>query len=159
MSHIVPEFRPGGRRRFIVATGVALALPLLGARAARGEEDALKALILKITGGVQPKQGRVKLEIARIADNGNAVPLKVSVESLMTDADFVKSIHVLSEKNPRPVIAGFFFTPRSGRAQVNTRIRLNGTQSLAAVATLSDGSFWVDTADILVTISACYDGT
>jgi sulfur-oxidizing protein SoxY len=108
---------------------------------------------------VQPKKGRVKLEIARIADNGNAVPLKVSVDSPMTDREYVKSIHVLSEKNPRPVIAGFFFTPRSGRAEVNTRIRLNGTQQLVALATLSDGSYWMDAAEILVTISACYDAT
>jgi sulfur-oxidizing protein SoxY len=151
--------RLSGRRRFIVTTGAALALPLVSARAALAQEDTLTPLIHQVTGGVKPKKGRVKLEIARIADNGNAVPLKVSVDSPMTERDYVKSIHVLSEKNPRPVIAGFFFTPRSGRAQINTRIRLNGTQTLAAVAALSDGSFWMDTADILVTISACYDAT
>jgi sulfur-oxidizing protein SoxY len=148
-----------GRRRFIAATGAALALPLVRSRTAHAQEDTLTPLIHKITGGVQPKKGRVKLEIARIADNGNAVPLKVSVDSPMTDREYVKSIHVLSEKNPRPVIAGFFFTPRSGRAEVNTRIRLNGTQQLVALATLSDGSYWMDAAEILVTISACYDAT
>ncbi|HSQ02387.1 MAG TPA: thiosulfate oxidation carrier protein SoxY [Burkholderiales bacterium] len=151
--------RVSGRRRFIFATGATLALPLVGLRGAHAQVDTLTPLIHQITGGVQPKKGRVKLEIARIADNGNAVPLKVSVDSPMTERDYVKSIHVLSEKNPRPVIAGFFFTPHSGRAQVNTRIRLNGTQELVALATLSDGSFWMDAADILVTISACYDAT
>ena len=144
------------RRRFVCAiTGLAAA-PLLPGRA-WGQSDPFAPLIAEFTGGVPVTQGRVRLEIPPLADNGNAVPLRISVDSPMSAVDYVRRITVLSEKNPRPVIATFHLGQRAGRAQISTRIRLNGAQRLMAIAQLSDGSFWSASADVIVTSSACWD--
>jgi sulfur-oxidizing protein SoxY len=136
-------------------TGLA-ALPLLPARVRAAEND-LAPLIAKITNGNPVNEGRVVIDTPRLADNGHSVPLKLGVESPMTPADHVVAITLLSERNPRPVIATYHLGPRCGKAIVATRVRLNGTQRLIAIARLSDGSFWSGSADVVVTESACLD--
>jgi sulfur-oxidizing protein SoxY len=146
------------RRRFITACAGLGALPLLAATRARAAEtNDLAPLIDKLTGGKPVRAGRVSVDTPRLADNGHSVPLKLSVESPMTAADHVVAITLLSERNPRPVIATYHLGPRSGKAVVATRVRLNGTQRLVAVARLSDGSFWSGSAEVVVTESACLD--
>jgi sulfur-oxidizing protein SoxY len=147
------------RRRFISVLAGLAAMPLLPVRAARAQPDPFAPLILQVTGGAPVKAGRVTIDTPRLADNGHSVPLKVSVQSPMTAADHVRSITLLSEKNPRPVMATFHLGPKAGRAEVVTRVRLNGTQRLLAVAQLSDGSFWSGSAEVEVTESACLDAS
>jgi sulfur-oxidizing protein SoxY len=145
------------RRRFIsVLTGLAAAT-LLRAPAARAQADPFAPLILQVTGGAPVRSGRVTVDTPRLADNGHSVPLKVSVESPMTEADHVRAITLLSERNPRPVMATFHLGPQAGRAEVATRVRLNGTQRVLAIAQLSDGSYWSGSAEVEVTESACLD--
>jgi sulfur-oxidizing protein SoxY len=147
------------RRHFIAwLTGLA-AMPLLPARVARAEADAFAPLLKKFTGDAQVRTGRVTVDTPRLADNGHSVPLKASVESPMTAADHVRTITLLSEKNPRPVMATFHLGPNAGRAEVVTRVRLNGTQRVLAVAQLSDGSYWSGDAEVEVTESACLDAS
>jgi sulfur-oxidizing protein SoxY len=105
------------------------------------------------TATVQP--GKVKLDIPPLVENGNTVPMTVSVTSPMTPQEFVKSIHVFNEKNPQPNIGTFYLGPRAGRAQVSTRVRLADSQKITAIARLSDGSLWSATADVVVTLAAC----
>jgi sulfur-oxidizing protein SoxY len=105
-----------------------------------------------------PSQGKVKLEMPVLADNGNAVPAKITVESAMTEADHVKLIRLISEKNPEREMAVFHLGPRAGKAEITTRLRLAGSQRVTAVAEMSDGSSWMGTADVAVTLSACVDG-
>ena len=133
--------------------------PFTRARAAHAPAESVESMVLQVTGGASVRVGRVKLELPALADNGNSVSLKVSVDSPMTAASHVKSIHLYAARNPRPNIANFFLGPRAGRAQVSTRVRLGGTQRVLAIAALSDGSFWSATADVVVTFSACYDAT
>lgn len=121
--------------------------------------EKLVPLIREAAGGETPKTGRVKLTLPPLAESGNSVPLKIHVESPMTADDYVKSIHVFSEKNPRPVIARFYLSPRSGRAEVNTRIRLAGSQQVVAVAVMSDGASWLGTTEVVVTAGACVEGS
>ena len=144
------------RRRFISALA-SLPAVLLSMRAARAQSDAFAPLVRQVTGGAPVSPGRVTVDTPLLADNGRSVPLKVSVASPMTAADHVRSITLLSEKNPRPVIATFHLGPNAGRAEVVTRVRLNGTQRLLAVARLSDGSYWSGGAEVVVTESACLD--
>jgi len=147
------------RRRFIsVLAGLAAAL-LLPARAARAQLDPFAPLLRKLTGGAPVRPGRVTVDTPRLADNGHSVPFKVSVQSPMTAADHVRSITLLSERNPRPLMATFHLGPKAGRAEVITRVRLNGTQRVLVVAQLSDGSFWSGSAEVEVTESACLDAT
>lgn len=144
------------RRQFVRALGGVAAAQFIPLPA-RAEADAFAPLIAAFTGGAPVRQGRVTLETPLLADNGNAVPLKISVDSAMNAADYVQRITVLAEKNPRPVIATFHLGPRSGRALVVTRVRLNGAQRLMAIAQLADGSYWSGFADVVVTSTACWD--
>ena len=144
------------RREFVcVMSGLALAplFPVL----ALAQTDPFAPLIAAFTGGAPVRQGRVTVDTPTLADNGNAVPLRIVVDSAMSAADHVQRIVVLSEKNPRPVIATFHLGPRAGRAVVTTRVRLNGAQRVMAVAQLSDGTFWAGSADVIVTSTACWD--
>ena len=111
----------------------------------------------EITSGARVSEGRVRIDTPRLADNGHSVPLKLSVESAMTANEHVRTIALLSDRNPRPLIATYHLGPKSGKAEIATRVRLNGTQQLLAIAQLSDGSFWSGTADVVVTESACLD--
>lgn len=144
------------RRRFF-SFAAALAAGLLPLRAARAQPDPFAALVPKVTGGAPVSVGRVKVDTPLLADNGHSVPLKISVASPMTTADHVRSITVLSGRNPRPIVATFHLGPNAGRAEVSTRVRLNGSQRLLAVAQLSDGSFWSGSAEVVVTEAACLD--
>lgn len=105
------------------------------------------------------QKGRVKLEIARLADNGFNVPLKVSVVSPMTAQEHVRRLLLLSNRNPRPLIAAFEFGPSSDQVLISTRVRLGGSQTVYALAQTSDGIWWLDTAEVEVTESACLDQT
>lgn len=112
-----------------------------------------------IAGGAQVRLGKVKLEIPHLAENGHLVPLTVTVDSPMSEADHVRTLYLLSEKNPRPIIAKIGMGPGTGRAALTTRIRLAGAQWVVAVAQMSDGSFWGAAADVIVTETACLDAT
>jgi len=145
------------RRRFVALLASLAAASLLPSRAARAQADPFAALLKQVTGGATVRLGRVTVDTPRLADNGHSVPLTVSVESPITAADHVRSITLLSERNPRPLMATFHLGPKAGRAEVTTRVRLNGTQRVLAVAHLSDGSYWSGTAEVEVTESACLD--
>ncbi|HRJ69997.1 MAG TPA: thiosulfate oxidation carrier protein SoxY, partial [Beijerinckiaceae bacterium] len=105
--------------------------------------------------GREARPGRVRLEIPRLAESGLNVSLDFSVESPMTEADHVKTVHLFAEHNPLPLIARYHFTPRSGRASVSTRIRLADSQIVTALCEMSDGSVFVDRAEVVITIMAC----
>jgi len=118
------------------------------------KEDADEA-IKKITGSAKIQEGRVTLTIPPLVENGNLVVLKVSVESPMTANDYVKAIHVIAEGNPLPNIFTAYLTPRSGTANITTRVRLADSQRVWAIVQMSNGSFWQGSAETLVTLSAC----
>ena len=118
---------------------------------------ALDDAIRKVTGGALVKPGKVKLDVPPLIDNGNTVPIVVTVDSPMTEADHVKAIHIFTEKNPQPFVIGAHLGPRSGRARVVTRARIADTGRVIAIAELSDGSFWSETVSVVVTLSACLE--
>jgi sulfur-oxidizing protein SoxY len=141
------------RRDFLAAAGgAALAAGGLPAHATQAAVDeAVRAL----TGGAEVRKGRVKLDVPPLIDNGNAVAVVVSVDSPMTQDDHVRSIHLFAPGNPLPVMLGVFLGPRAGRARITTRLRVADSQTLTAVARLSDGTFWSDSVSVVVTIAAC----
>src|ERR1019366_189522 len=97
------------------------------------------------------------LDIPPLVENGSTVAVSVAVESPMTPTDYVKTIHVFTEKNPQPNVISIHLGPRAGRANVATRMRLVDTQKIVAIAELSNGSFWSDTADVIITLGACLE--
>ncbi|MBU3626625.1 SoxY-related AACIE arm protein [Polynucleobacter sp. JS-Safj-400b-B2] len=118
------------------------------------KEEADEA-IKKITGGASIREGKVTLTIPPLVENGNLVVLKVRVDSPMTANDYVKTIHVIAEGNPLPNIFTVYLSPRSGTANITTRVRLADSQKVWAIAQMSNGSFWQGSAETLVTLSAC----
>ncbi|MFZ0762829.1 SoxY-related AACIE arm protein [Bradyrhizobium sp.] len=147
------------RRRFLRLAGSTAAigaLPLaIRVRPVEATPETMAAAIRNVVGGAVIQNGKVRLEIPPLVENGNSVPMTVSVASPMTANDYVKSIYVFNEKNPQPNLGNFYLGPRAGRAQVSTRVRLADSQRITAIAKLSDGSFWSTTADVVVTLAAC----
>ena len=147
------------RRRFLGlagSTAVVGALPLaISVRPAEATPEMMASAIRAVIGTAPVQTGKVKLEIPPLVENGNSVPMTVSVTSPMTANDYVKSIYVFNEKNPQPNLGNFHLGPRAGRAQVSTRVRLADSQKITAIARLSDGSLWSTTADVVVTLAAC----
>lgn len=141
-------------RRTVLGIGLAAPL-LLRMTPARATPEAMQAAIDEFTGGAEMQEGRVMLKIPLLVQNGNAVPLTVSAESPMTESDYVQTIAIFNEINPLPDTARFHFTPASGLAQTQTRIRLNGDQHVHAVALMSDGSYWTSSTNVIVTAPAC----
>jgi sulfur-oxidizing protein SoxY len=144
-----------GRRGALAAAAGLVGLSLLPKAAAAQMEPATAAAIRKIIGDRTPEEGRVQLRLPPIAENGNTVPLTVTVESPMTAADHVKAVHVFADKNPTPDVATFRLSPAMGRAQADTRIRLGQTQDVIAVAEMSDGKLYISRAEVKVTIGGC----
>jgi sulfur-oxidizing protein SoxY len=139
------------RRDFLAGLAGSLALP------AFSQEETLDPLAARIAKGAPVKKGKVKVTLPQLADNGNSVPIRIVVDSPMTAMDYVKSIHLYSERNPVSNMANFYLGPRGGKAEIDSRVRLAGSQKVTAVAALSDGTFWYDAAAIVVTLSACLD--
>ncbi|MBR0731173.1 SoxY-related AACIE arm protein [Bradyrhizobium japonicum] len=149
---------PTTRRQFLSIAGgatVAGTIPIVTLRPLEATPAMLSTAIRNVVGEAQIRAGKIKLDIPPLVENGNTVPMTVSVASPMTATDYVKSIHVFNEKNPQPNIGNFHLNPASGRAQVSTRIRLADTQKVVAIARLSDDTFWQVAADIVVTLAAC----
>jgi sulfur-oxidizing protein SoxY len=117
----------------------------------------MEAAIRKVLGEATIRKGRVLLDLPPLVENGNVVPMKVSVDSPMTKDNFVKAIHVFNEKNPQPNVISMQLGARAGKAEVSTRIRLATTQKLMAIAEMSDGTCWSDTQEVVVTLAACLE--
>ncbi|MDV2983971.1 UNVERIFIED_CONTAM: SoxY-related AACIE arm protein [Methylobacteriaceae bacterium AG10] len=147
-------------RRQVVAgaAGAVLALALRPAAAAQPRTETTESAIRRFAGDNTIRPGRVSLDLPPLVDNGNTVPLTVSVESPMTPADHVRRIGVFNEKNPQPNVVTLHLRPGAGRAQVATRIRLADTQRITAIAEMSDGTYWSASADAIVTLAACLEG-
>ena len=144
------------RRNWLASAG-GLALSLAVRPAGAVSTITLQEVIKRWAGGAPVQVGRVTLEIAALVENGNAVPIRVSVDSPMSGADRVTEIIVFNERNPARDVVRFAFGPASPRAEAATRIRLATSQQLVALARLADGSQWMHAVDVVVTLAACIE--
>ncbi|MFZ5690965.1 MAG: SoxY-related AACIE arm protein [Pseudomonadota bacterium] len=144
---------PGTTRRLFLAGTAAL----LVVRPAGATPETMAAAIRQVTGGKPVTPGRVKLSIPPLVENGNAVAVTISADSPMTERDHVTGIHLFTEKNPQPNVIGVRLGARAGKAEISTRIRLADTQQVVALCEMSDGTFWSDKADVILTLSACLE--
>ncbi|KZM48729.1 MULTISPECIES: thiosulfate oxidation carrier protein SoxY [Stappiaceae] len=143
------------RRQVFGLTAGAAAFVAVAPRISFAATDDTEAAIKAFTGGAEPATGTVTLDTPEIAENGNTVPVGVSVESPMTADNYVESVLILAEGNPSPAVATFHFTAMSGAAEAKTRIRLAKTQNVIAVAKMNDGSTFIDRKEVKVTIGGC----
>jgi sulfur-oxidizing protein SoxY len=146
-------------RRYLlwILGGVAATLANVSGASPPQSSGRMRDAMRSVVGDSAVRAGKVKLDIPPLIDNGNAVPLSVTVESPMTATDYVKAIHVFNEKNPQPDVMSVYLGPRAGQARVSTRVRLADTQTVTAIAQLSDGSFWSASASVVVTLAACLE--
>ena len=140
------------RRVFITSLTALTLTPWQGASAT--PSDAMQAM-KAIVGNRPVNTGRIYFELPPLVENGNLVAIKFSVQSPMTQNDYVKAIYIIAEANPLPNVVSCYFTPQSGKAEASTRIRLADSQKVWALAQMSDGSFWRTSVDTVVTLSAC----
>lgn len=145
------------RRSFLASSAGLVASVIVRPVAAVEQSSVLTALVKEYAAGSVVREGRVKFDIARLVDNGNSVPVEVTVDSPMTLQQHVVGITLFNEKNPQNDVAQFSLSHLSGRARVATRIRLATTQQLVAVAKMNDGSCWTHTVEVLVTVSSCIE--
>jgi sulfur-oxidizing protein SoxY len=124
---------------------------------AKADSAEMQDAIRKVVGAAVINKGKVTLELPQLVENGNTVSMSVKVDSPMTQTDYVKAIHVFTEKNPQPNVVSFHLSPRAGRATVATRIRLADSQTVTAIAQMSDGTFWSQNVDVVVTLAACLE--
>ena len=147
-------------RRDVLAGGIAVAgtaaLPAPAA-AQSNTPGQMEAAIRQVLGEAPIRKGKVTLDLPPLVENGNTVPMTVTVAHPMTPQNYVKAIHVFNEKNPQANVISVALGPRAGKAEVSTRIRLAGTQKIMAIAELSDGTCWSDTAEVVVTLAACLE--
>ena len=153
---MVPEAFPR-RRRLLLQAGAAAAVQVVVRPAPAQEAPALATLVAQFTGPQKLREDRVKLEIAQLVDNGNVVPVRVTVDSPMTADDHVTEVAIFNEKNPQREVARFQLGPRAGKADVATRIRLATSQQLVALARMNDGTVWAASADVIVVLAACIE--
>jgi sulfur-oxidizing protein SoxY len=145
------------KRRHFLATLAAAALPAAAQSPRFQPSQDIQPLLEKLTGGAAPRAEGIEVELPAIAENGNTVPMRIRVASPMTGEDHVEALHIIAERNPRPLVATFHLGARSGRAEVNTRVRLAGTQQVTVLARLSGNRFLISRTDVLVTAAACLD--
>lgn len=142
------------RRGFLIGTAAITVLPFAPATAT---PEAMAEAIAKVVGNAEVTEGRITLDMPPLIENGNTVPLTVTVESPMTAGDFVKAIHVFNEKNPQPNVFSARLSPLSGKAAIATRIKLGDSQRIVAIAETSGGKFYSASADVIVTLAACLE--
>ena len=146
-------------RRSLVAGGLAIAvLPWVGTRAHATPESMAEAMAEVFGPAPRFRAGRIKIQLPELAENGNAVPLRIQVESAMTPADHVRRVALITQRNPQPDVAVFTLGPACGRAQIATRMRLATSQTVLALAEMNDGSWWQRGIDVIVTLAACVEG-
>ncbi|MDX2259184.1 MAG: thiosulfate oxidation carrier protein SoxY [Hyphomicrobiaceae bacterium] len=146
---------PKSRREILVMASAGVAACLLPASFAHATAETVSAEIAKLYAGKKLIEGRIKLDLPSIAENGLVVPLNFEVESPMTEADYVKAIHFFADENPSPNVAAFHFTPMSPKAAAAIRIRLAKTQNIIAVAEMSNGDVYTARQEVKVTIGGC----
>ena len=147
-------------RRRVLQGAVALALaPSLSATAAPEPEIPDIPLLKELLGTRKPRWERLRLALPALADNGLSVPLKLTMPGPFAPGPTVQAIHLFSEKNPVPDMAVFEYPVPIDKIEIDTRVRLAGTQKVVAVAVMSDQSLYAAVAEVIVTIAACLDGS
>jgi sulfur-oxidizing protein SoxY len=150
------------RREFLKTAG---ALTLAGPAvtllmpSARATPDTMKAAIDKVVGSATITKGKIAIDIPPLVENGNVVPVTITVDSPMTKDSYVKALHLFNERNPLPNVISVTLGPRAGKAAISTRIRLADAQKVVAIAEMSDGAFFTESADVIVTLAACVEAT
>lgn len=117
----------------------------------RNGEEAIQAFF----GSVAFVHDGLELDLPQHADVGSSVALTIRIAAAMTEADYPRVVHVVAHGNPSAHALSVWFVPASGKAEFSTRIRLERSQKVTAVAEMSDGRHIRVDRDISVSFGAC----
>lgn len=143
------------RRDFLAVAGKLGIVVTLVPASANATPEQVTAEIKKFYADKPMADGKIKLDLPTIAENGLVVPLNFEVESPMTATDYVKAVHFFADSNPNPNIASFYYTADVPKASAQIRIRLAQTQNIVAIAEMSDGKLYKTSKEVKVTIGGC----
>jgi len=120
-------------------------------------DEAVEATMKRLFGNrpIGSGDGKIKVELPQIAEDGGNVAITVDANLPVSGASHVSNLYIIADKNRRPMLAKFSFTPESGRAFVSTSIRLATTTDVRAVVEMNDGKLFAVSKSVRVTISGC----
>ncbi|MFG6416890.1 thiosulfate oxidation carrier protein SoxY [Roseateles sp. DC23W] len=133
------------RRELVMAAAAFAALPH-----AQASDDAMRGAIL-VWAGSEPAPGVLKIEIAELVENGNAVPVRVAA------SEPVVGLALFTPQNPEPEVVHVAFGASVARPEFGTRMRLARSQRIVAVAKAADGRCWQTAVEVIVTLAACVE--
>jgi sulfur-oxidizing protein SoxY len=87
----------------------------------------------------------IELSAPARAEDAAVVPISIKTLVAQTSGRYIKTIHLILDNNPSPVAAVFHMTPESGRADIETRVRVEQYTHLRAVAEMNDGALFMST--------------
>ncbi len=73
------------------------------------------------------------------AEDAAVVPVAMRAKLPHTASSYVEKLYLVIDNNPSPISAIFSFTPNSGRADVETRVRIDEYTFVRAIAETNDG--------------------
>ncbi|WP_417581503.1 thiosulfate oxidation carrier protein SoxY [Nitrincola sp.] len=103
----------------------------------------------------QPQQGGVNIGLPLVAEDGSAVPLKITFSGELADDEYIDTIRVFASNNPNTEVIDFELSAAIPRTELSTRIRLRESQTLFVVAKSNLDNYWIASRDIRVTVSGC----
>ena len=143
------------RRQLLLSASGFAVLATIPARDLYAANNQYQQQIDEFVAGKKLSEEQLDLDLPEIAENGNLVPLNVSIDSPMTVDDHITAIMVVAAGNPLGGVATFHFSPMSGEASASIRMRLARTQDVIAIAKRNDGSCFLARKTVKVTIGGC----
>ncbi|QTF92046.1 thiosulfate oxidation carrier complex protein SoxZ [Halomonas sp. BM-2019] len=143
--------RPLSRRRLLAGLGLMALAPLALADGPWQRLDVAGELL----GDSRPTTEGLVLELPHVSEDGAAVPLSVRFEGSLGDDDHLAEIHLFATGNPNPEIASFALSPEAGLPEISTRVRLNESQQVIAIARSQQGETFATAREVRITVSGC----
>lgn len=131
------------RRDVLRLGGSALILSLFRFAPLSASPKDARAKLSEFAKGSAQEKGRVHIHLPSLTQDGKRTRIQVNVDSPMTSEDYVKSVHVLAERNTEPEVASYHFSPMSGKCEFVSRLRVAKSQTIIVGAEMSDGRFYV----------------
>lgn len=88
-------------------------------------------------------QGVIELQAPARAEDAAVVPIAIMTALAPSSQRFISTIYLVIDNNPSPIAAIFRFTPQSGRADIETRVRIDEYTFVRAIAETNDGQLYM----------------
>ncbi len=90
----------------------------------------------------------IRLDMATRAEDASVVPIILRTIAPQKPDRYIKKMWLVIDNNPSPIGVVFNLTPDSGRADIETRVRVENSTFVRAVAEMNDGTLFMDVKTI-----------